>query len=98
MAPQSATTAPGRPLGRVAARALTDAAIRALRNGESRTDGALPVGAGRLVVECRKVRGSLRRSWIFRYRSASHNDKLQLGDYPAVSLEEARGKARPGPP
>jgi integrase len=78
----------------VAARALTDAAIRALRDGESRADGALPTGAGRLVVESRKVRGSLRRSWVFRYRTASHNGKLRLGDYPAVSLEAARVKAR----
>ena len=94
MAQTSATQTPRGATGRIAARALTDAAIRALRDGESRADGALPVGAGRLVVECRKVRGSLRRSWIFRYRTASHNGKLQLGDYPVVSLEDARGRAR----
>lgn len=86
--------APVKPSGRVAARALTDAAIRAMRDGESRTDGSLPVGAGRLMIECVKVRGVLHRRWIFRHRSDSGVGKLRLGDYPAVDLDEARTKAR----
>jgi hypothetical protein len=73
---------------------LTDAAIRVLRDGESRTDGSLPVGAGRLIIECRKSRSALRRRWVFRYRTASTSRELLLGDYPGLSLEEARCKAR----
>jgi integrase len=83
-----------KPTGRVAARALTDAAIRAMRDGETRTDGSLPVGAGRLLIECVKVRGVLHRRWIFRQRSDEGVRKLRLGDYPAVGLELARAKAR----
>jgi integrase len=80
--------------GRIAARALTDAAIRALRDGESRTDGSLPVGAGRLMIECVKVRGVLHRRWVFRHRFDTGVGKLRLGDYPAVGLDAARNKAR----
>jgi hypothetical protein len=83
-----------KPSGRIAARALTDAAIRALRDGESRTYGSLPVGAGRLMIECVKVRGVLHRRWTLRHRSDSGVGKLRLGDYPAVGLDEARTKAR----
>lgn len=83
-----------RATGRVAARTLTDAAIRNLKDGETRTDGSLPVGAGRLVIECRKARGSLRRRWLFRYRTVETANRIVLGDYPAVGLEEARKKAR----
>lgn len=86
--------APVKPSGRIAARALTDAAVRALRDGESRTDGSLPVGAGRLMIECVKVRGVLHRRWVFRHRSDSGVGKLRLGDYPAVDLDEARTQAR----
>jgi integrase len=85
---------PAKPTGRIAARALTDAAIRALRDGESRTDGSLPVGAGRLMIECVKVRGVLHRRWVFRHRFGNSVGKLRLGDYPAVGLDEARNKAR----
>jgi hypothetical protein len=37
---------------------------------------------------------ALRRRWVFRYRTASTSRKLLLGDYPGLSLEEARCKAR----
>jgi hypothetical protein len=98
MAPTSATftaaTKPSQATGRIAARPLTDAAIRALRDGESRTDGSLPVGAGRLIIECKKSRSALRRRWVFRYRTATTSRKMLLGDYPGLSLEEARCKAR----
>lgn len=80
--------------GRIAARALTDAAIRTLSDGESRTDGALPVGNGRLVITCRKARGVLRKTWTFRYRTATLSGELKLGDYPALGLDAARQKAR----
>lgn len=83
-----------KPSGRVAARALTDAAVRAMRDGETRTDGSLPVGCGRLMVQCVKVRGTLHRRWIFRHRSDSGVGKLRLGNYPAIGLDEARAKAR----
>jgi Arm DNA-binding domain len=92
--PAAAPTVPHASSRRVAARALTDAAIRALRDGESRTDGSLPVGAGRLIIECRKSKGTLRRRWLFRYRTASTSGKLLMGDYPSVGLEAARVKAR----
>lgn len=88
------SAAPPEAAGRSTARSLTDAAIRSLRDGESRTDGSLPVGAGRLIVECRKSRGTLRKRWLFRYRTAGSSGKLVLGDYPGVGLEEARTKAR----
>jgi integrase len=94
MALKSKTLEPGRPTGRVAARTLTDAAIRAMRDGETRTDGSLPVGAGRLLIECVKARGVLHRRWIFRQRSDEGVRKLRLGDYPAIGLDEARKKAR----
>jgi integrase len=90
----SDTPEPAKPTGRVAARTLTDATIRALRDGESRTDGSLPVGAGRLMIECVKVRGVLHRRWLFRHRFDTGVGKLRLGDYPAVGLDEARTKAR----
>jgi hypothetical protein len=83
-----------RPTGRVAARALTDAAIQAMRDGETRTDGSLPVGSGRLLIECVKVRGVLQRRWIFRQRSDEGVRKLRLGDYPAIGLDEVRSRVR----
>lgn len=85
---------PAKPSGRIAAKALTDAAIRALRDGETRTDGSLPVGAGRLMIECVKVRGVLHRRWIFRHRTDGGVGKLRLGHYPAVGLDDARIMAR----
>jgi integrase len=81
------------PRGRVAARVLTESAIRTLEAGQSRTDGALPVGNGRLIVTCTKGRGRLRRTWTFRVRKADQNVEIVIGDYPAVSLDEARERA-----
>jgi hypothetical protein len=80
--------------GRKVARALSDAAIRGLREGESRTDGSLPIGYGRLMVRCTKARGALRKAWIFRARTGDNTIKMHLGDYPALTLEEARTRAR----
>jgi hypothetical protein len=92
----AAATSPLPASGRIAARPLTDAAIRVLRDGESRTDGSLPVGAGRLIIECRKSRSALRRRWVFRYRTASTSRKLLLGDYPGLSRPRSAARGRAG--
>jgi hypothetical protein len=81
-------------LGRIDARPLTDLAIKSLKAGESRTDGALPVGNGRLIVSCTKARGQLRRVWTFRYRKEDLRGELKIGEHPALSLEHARNEAR----
>ena len=80
--------------GRTDARSLTDVAIRNLKAGDSRTDGALPIGNGRLVVSCTKARGQLRRVWTFRYRKADLRGEVKIGEHPALSLEQARHEAR----
>ena len=80
--------------GRTDARPLTDLAIKNLKAGQSRTDGALPVGNGRLVVSCTKARGQLRRVWTFRYRKEALRGELKIGEHPALSLEHARNEAR----
>lgn len=80
--------------GRTGARPLTDLAVRNLKPGESRTDGALPIGNGRLVVSCTKARGQLRRVWTFRYRKADLRGEVKIGEHPALSLEQARAGAR----
>lgn len=80
--------------GRADVRALTDLTIRSLKDGESRTDGALPVGNGRLIIACTKARGQLRRVWSFRYRKADLRGEIKIGEHPALSLEQARGEAR----
>jgi integrase len=82
------------PAGRAGARPLTDLAVRNLKPGDSRTDGALPIGNGRLVVSCTKARGQLRRVWTFRYRKADLRGEVKIGEYPALSLEQARAEAR----
>jgi hypothetical protein len=82
------------PTGRTVARTLSDAAIRGIREGETRTDGSLPVGYGRLMIRCTKARGALRKVWLFRCRTGDSTIKMHLGDYPALTLEEARKRAR----
>jgi integrase len=81
-------------LGRTDARSLTDVAIRNLKAGDRRADGALPAGNGRLVVSCTKARGQLRRVWTFRYRKPDLRGEVKLGEHPALSLEQARHEAR----
>ena len=81
-------------VGRANVRALTDLAIRSLKDGESRTDGALPLGNGRLIIACTKPRGQLRRVWSFRYRKADLHGEIKIGEHPALSLEQARNEAR----
>lgn len=80
--------------GRANPRPLTDLAIRHLKVGESRTDGALPVGNGRLVVSCTKAHGRLRRVWTFRYRNRDLRGEVRIGEHPALTLEQARHEAR----
>ena len=75
--------------GRPDARPPTDLAIKNLKAGESRTDGALPVGNGRLVVSCTKARGQLRRVWTFRYRKEALRGELKVSEHPGLSLEHA---------
>ncbi len=79
--------------GRVSARALTEASVRALRVGQSRSDGALPVGNGRLVIVCTSVRGRMRRTWSFRVRKANQTAEVVIGDHPTISVNEARKRA-----
>jgi integrase len=64
-----------------------------MKAGESRADGALPVGYGRLVMTCKMRRGRLRRTWSFRVRRAEQTTKQILGDHPSVSLDDARMRA-----
>ena len=98
MAPRMARNSKGqtseRSSGRVAARGLTDATIRALRDGESRVDGALPVGAG--PPHCRVPKNSrqLATELDLPLPHGVYNGRVQLGDYPAIALEEARTRAR----
>lgn len=80
--------------GRGVARALTEFAVKSLKLGESRSDGALPLGNGRLVVACVKSRGGIRRVWTFRYRQADLRGELMLGEHPSMTLEQARVEAR----
>jgi integrase len=93
MATHPASSSTYRPQGRIAARSLTEAAVRALKAGQSRSDGALPVGNGRLVMTCTKVRGRIRRTWTFRVRKEAQNAEVVLGEHPAISLDEARKRA-----
>lgn len=85
---------PATAAGRTEVRALSDLTIRSLKAGESRTDGALPVGNGRLIIACTKARGQLRRVWTFRYRKADLSGEVKIGEHPALSLEQARNEAR----
>lgn len=87
-------TAEKHPTGRSDARALTEVAIRNLRHGEMRADGALPPGNGRLVVSCVKARRRTRRVWTFRYRKSNMQGELMLGEHPGLTLEQARQEAR----
>ena len=81
-------------VGRSDARILTELAIKNLKHGERRTDGALPSGNGRLVVSCTKARGRTRRVWTFRYRKSEVHGELMLGQHPGMTLEQARTEAR----
>jgi len=90
---RAASATQAKPNGRVAARALTEAGIRSLKAGHSRTDGALPVGNGRLVMTCSRAGGHLRRTWWFRVRKSDQATEIVLGDHPAITLEEARQRA-----
>jgi Arm DNA-binding domain len=83
-----------RSVGRSDIRILTELAIKNLKHGERRTDGALPAGNGRLVVSCTKARGRVRRIWTFRYRKATLHGEVMLGEHPTLTIEQARREAR----
>lgn len=80
--------------GRSTVRPLTETVIKNLRVGESRTDGALPPGNGRLVLYCLSRGGGTHRVWTFRYRKQDLRGEMTLGEHPALPLERARSRAR----
>ncbi|MBU6950932.1 site-specific integrase [Hahella sp. HN01] len=67
---------------------LSDAKIR---NAKTETDTCLSDGNG-LSLRIYPKQGKMARTWVFRYRRPATKKpaKLTLGDYPAVSLREAR--------
>lgn len=67
---------------------LTDTALRALKGKDATYQNADGEG---LVIE---VKPSGRRTWMYRYRLNGKPEKLVIGQYPEVSLLEARDKLR----
>lgn len=94
MATCMATSLAPRPTGRAEVRPLTETAIRNMRSGDSRTDGALPPGNGRLVLYCLARGDRTHRVWTFRYRTQGLRGEMTLGEHPALTLERARARAR----
>ena len=77
---------------------ITVLAINSLKVGQSLTDGALPSGNGRLILEYRKDIN--RKVWVFRYRKGKAGSKMEgaprLGEYgdpPRMNINAARDKA-----
>ncbi len=77
---------------------ITVLAINNLKVGQSLTDGALPSGNGRLILEYRKDIN--RKVWVFRYRKGKAGSKMEgaprLGEYgdpPRMNINAARDKA-----
>lgn len=70
--------------------AFTDAHVRALRAGDTARDYWDTVQRGLIV----RVLPSGRIEFAVRYRIAGRRRRLKLGTYPAVSLQEARVRAR----
>lgn len=89
-----ATLSAPRPAGRTEVRPLTETSIRNLRSGESRTDGGLPPGNGRLVLYCLARGDRVHRVWTFRYRKQDLRGEMTLGEHPALPLDRARARAR----
>jgi integrase len=63
--------------------------VEAAKAGDVLIDNALAKGAGKLVLRVRK-----RKEWYFRYRLRGGSTLRKLGEYPAMSLSEARARAR----
>jgi integrase len=67
---------------------LTVKAIEAAKPGKVLTDGALGRGSGKLLL---RVRAN--REWYYRYRLGGRSVLRKLGEFPAMSLPEARHRA-----
>ncbi|MCA1852965.1 MAG: integrase family protein, partial [Beggiatoa sp.] len=63
--------------------------IEAAKPGEVLTDNSLGRGSGKLVLRVRAT-----EEWYFRYRLRGGSTMYKLGEYPVMSLPEARAKAR----
>ena len=73
---------------------LTDSKLRATKPGQHLTDSLLAKGSGKLVFRVReRPDGVAAREWYFRYRLYGANTLMKLGEYPSLSLAEARAKA-----
>ena len=86
-------------MARPVVKPITVLAINSLKVGQSLTDGALPSGNGRLILEYRKDIN--RMVWVFRYRKGKAGSKMEgaprLGEYgdpPRMNISEARDKAQ----
>lgn len=67
--------------------ALTDAKVRAARPGTTLTDDDGSRGRGRLLLV---VSAHGRKSWTYRQRRGSADTTKKVGEYPAMTLAEAR--------
>jgi integrase len=67
---------------------LTVKAVEAAKPGQVLTDGTLGRGSGRLLL-----RGRATKEWYFRYRLGGRSVLIKLGEFPAMSLPEARQRA-----
>jgi integrase len=63
--------------------------VEAAKAGDVLIDNALAKGAGKLVLRVRAT-----KEWYFRYRLRGGSTLRKLGEYPAMSLGEARARAR----
>lgn len=70
---------------------LTDRVIRSARPGTKLSDDDGSWGTGRLILSV-SPRG--RKIWVFRGRTAGRDHTRKLGDYPTLSLSDARAAAR----
>ena len=68
---------------------LTVRSIEAAKPGDVLTDSALGRGSGKLVLRVRAT-----KEWYYRYRLGGRSVLRKLGEYPAMSLGEARARAR----
>ena len=63
--------------------------IEAAKPGDVLTDSSLGRGSGKLVLRVRAT-----EEWYFRYRLGGRSVLRKLGEYPAMTLGEARARAR----
>mgnify|MGYP001226993304 CR=1 FL=1 len=69
---------------------LTDASVKAWKATEARQQVPDSLTPGLCLI----VQPTGAKSWTLRYRAGGKQRRLKLGSYPAMSLSEARGKAR----